>query len=96
MIAFSSGGRRAATCRLLNPPQEMPIMPIGAGAPWLRGDPGSTSSASSLLLRLVLVGEHALGVAAAADVDAHAGVAVAGEVGVAHRVVDRPCVSPLR
>ena len=28
MIALSAGGRRAATCRLLNPPQEIPIIPI--------------------------------------------------------------------
>ena len=27
MMAFSSGGRWAATCRLLKPPQEMPIIP---------------------------------------------------------------------
>ena len=27
MIAFSAGGRRAATCSALNPPQEMPIIP---------------------------------------------------------------------
>ncbi len=26
-IAFSASGRRAATWRLLNPPQEMPIIP---------------------------------------------------------------------
>ena len=27
MIALSAGGRRAATWRLLKPPQEMPVMP---------------------------------------------------------------------
>ncbi|MCY1312898.1 hypothetical protein D9M70_633690 [compost metagenome] len=27
MTAFSAGGFRAATCRQLKPPQEMPIMP---------------------------------------------------------------------
>ncbi len=26
-MAFSAGGRRAATCRLLNPPHEPPVMP---------------------------------------------------------------------
>ena len=27
MMALSAGGRRAATCRLLNPVHEMPVMP---------------------------------------------------------------------
>ena len=95
MIAFSSGGRWAATCRLLKPPQEMPIIPIVARAPRLGGDPAQHLQAVELLLRVVLVEQHALGVARAADVDAHRRVAVAGEPRVAHRVVGRrwrrPC-----
>ena len=67
----------------------MPIIPRAPGAPRLRGEPGEDLLGVAQLLLEVLVGEHALGVAAAAQVDPHAGVPVAGEVGVVHRVADR-------
>ena len=44
-----------------------------------------TSQRVVLLLRQILVVEHPVGVAGAAHVDAHAGVAVAGEVGMVRR-----------
>ena len=61
-------------------------MPTAPRAPRLRGEPGDAPSTRVvLLLRQVLVAQHALGVAAAAHVDAHAGVAVSGEQGGAGR-----------
>ena len=75
-IAFSAGGRRAATCRPLKPPHEMPIMPTAPVHQGCAASQAITSHASSLLLRQVFVVEHAVGLAAAADVDPHAGVAV--------------------
>ena len=75
MIAFSAGGRRAATWRLLNPPHEMPIIPIEPVHHACAAIQRMHLERVVLLLRLVLVGQYALGVAAAADVDAHAGVA---------------------
>ena len=58
-------------------------------APGLRGDPGQHLLGVAQLLLEVLVGEHALGVAAAAQVDPDARVAVSREVGVVDRVPDR-------
>ena len=57
-------------------------MPDRAAAPRLRGEPGDDLERVVLLLRQVLVVEDPVRVAAAAQVDAHAGVAVAGEVRV--------------
>ena len=76
-IAFSAGGRRAATCSALKPPQEMPIMPTAPLHQGWRASQAITSSASSCSCLAVFVGQQALGFAAAADVDAHAGIAVA-------------------
>ncbi len=89
MIAFSSGGRCAATWRLLNPPQEMPIIPMRPVHQGCSAIQREDVEAVELLLGVVLVEEHALGVAAAADVDANCRVAVAGEPGMPDGVVDR-------
>ena len=93
MMALSAGGRRAATCRPLKPPQEMPIMPTRPGAPGLAGDPGDHLERVVLLLLGVLVEHQAVGLAVAAHVDAHAGVAVAGEVGMRQGVALRGAVA---
>ena len=58
-------------------------MPTLAAAPGLGRDPGDDLERVVLLLLAVLVGQQAVGVARAADVDAHAGIAVAGEIGMA-------------
>ena len=47
MIAASSGGRRAATCSELNPPQEMPIIPTFPEHHGCAAIQARTSSASS-------------------------------------------------
>ena len=68
-IAFSAGGRRAATCSPLKPPQEMPIMPH-AGAPGLRAEPVDDLEASSCS-RLTYSSSRPSESPRAADVDAH-------------------------
>ena len=65
-----------------------------ARAPGLGGEPGEHLDGVVLLLGQVLVEEDAVGVAAAAQVDPHRGVAVPGEVGVAGRVADGRAVAP--
>ena len=85
-IAFSAGGRRAATWSALKPPQLMPIMPTAPRAPGLRGEPGDHLERVVLLLLGVLVRHQPVGIAVAAHVDPHAGVAVAGEVGMGQLV----------
>src|SRR4029078_5370426 len=60
--------------------------PERAGAPGLRGDPLQRGADVLLLLLRVLVEEHAARRAASAAVDAERGVAVLGEIGVAHGV----------
>ena len=78
----SAGGLRAAACSAANPPHETPIMPT---APVHHGCAASqpiTASTSSCSCDGVLVVDQPVGVAAAAQVEPHAGVAVAGEVGV--------------
>ena len=57
-----------------------------AAAPRLGRQPGDDLERVVLLLPAVLVGQHAVGLARAADVDAHGGVAVAGEVRMGERV----------
>ena len=89
----SAGGLRDAACSAANPPQETPIIPT---APVHQGC--SASQAIDLvdvarLLRGVLVLDHAVGVAAAAQVDPHARVAVAGEVAVPGGVARRGAVA---
>ena len=54
-----------------NPHHEIPIIPVRPSHPGCAAIQASTSSASRQLLLQVLVGEHALGVAAAAQVDPH-------------------------
>ena len=88
MTAFSAGGRRAATCSPLKPPQDLPIIPTLPRAPGLGRDPGDHLERVVLLLPQILVEQHPFGFAAAAHVDADRGVAVAGEIGV-HRLVAR-------
>ena len=63
-----------------------------AGAPRLLGDPGDHLARVGLLLRQVLVLEDAVRLAGAALVDAHAGVAVTGQVGEVARVAHRGAV----
>jgi hypothetical protein len=60
--------------------------PGRAVAPRLLGQPGQYLLGVTELTLEVLVGEHALGVAAPPQVDPHAGVAVTGEVGMVDRV----------
>ena len=82
MIAFSAGGRRAATCSELKPPQEMPVMPT---LPLHQGCAARNAMISHgvlLLARQIFVGEIAIGIAGAAYVDAAIGDAVAGEPGM--------------
>ena len=88
-MALSEGGRRAATCRLLKPPQEIPNMPVWPVHHGWAASQASTSSGVVLFLGEVLVEQNALGVAAAAQVDPHARVAVSGEVRMPGRVADR-------
>jgi hypothetical protein len=73
---------RAAACSAAKPPQDTPIIPDGAGAPRLRGEPRDHLVDVRGLLLGVLVGDEAVAVAAPAQVDPHARVAVAGEVPV--------------
>jgi hypothetical protein len=57
-----------------------------AAAPGLRRQPGDDLQGVGLLLRQVFVVQQAVGLARAAHVDAHRGIAVAGEI-VVHRLV---------
>ncbi len=91
--AFSAGGRRAATCRPLNPPQEMPIIPTSPLHHSCAASQAITSSASSCSCGEVLVVEQPVRVAAAAEVDPHAGEAVVGEVRVVAVVARRERVA---
>ena len=68
--------------------------PHPAGAPRLGGEPGDDLHRVVLLEGEVLVGENALRVAAAAHVDAHARVAVPGDVGMRERVPLRGSLAP--
>ena len=47
MMALSAGGRRAATCKPLKPPQEMPIMPTLPEHQFWAASQAMTSTASS-------------------------------------------------
>ena len=85
-MAFSAGGRRAATCSALNPPHEMPIMPTAPLHQGCAASQAMTSSASSCSCSAYSSNSRPLGFAAAADVDAHARIAVAGQVGMGQRV----------
>jgi hypothetical protein len=60
-----------------------------AGVPRLPGDPLQHLLGVELLTFDVLVGQDTFGLAGAADVHAHAGVPVSGEVGVVDRVPGR-------
>ena len=86
MIAFSAGGRSAATCSALKPPQDLPIIPTRPLAPGPARDPGDHVAAVVELLLEILVGEVALGIARAAKVDANRRIALAGEPSM-HRLV---------
>ena len=71
--------------------------PRAAVAPRLGREPGEHLLGVAQLPLEVLVGEHALGVAAAAQVHPDPGEPVAGEVGVVHRVAHRGQVAlPVR
>ena len=65
----------------------------GAGAPGLRGDPVQDLQRVVLLLLQILALEHAFGIARAAHVDPHAGVAVAGEIRMRERIALRRAVA---
>src|SRR5258708_37755389 len=58
----------------------------GAGAPALPGKPGDDLETVVLLLLQVLVVEEPIGLAAAAHVDAHTGIAVARGIRMRERV----------
>ena len=94
MIAFSEGGAAGGDLERVEAAPGDPEHPRGPGAPGLVGEPGEHLDGVLLLLGQVLVEQHALGVAAAAHVHPHGGVAVAGEVGVARGVADRGPVAP--
>src|SRR5262249_28765834 len=66
--------------------------PDDAAAPGLRRQPSDHLHAIILLLLCVLVGQQATRLAATAKIDANAGVAVAGQIGMRERV---PLVSPV-
>jgi len=53
-----------------------------AGAPGLPGDPGDDIERVVVLLLRVLVAQNAVGVAGAAEIDAHRGISMAGEIPV--------------
>ena len=72
----------------MNPPQEIPIIPVRPSHQGCAAIQASTSRRRQLLLE-VLVGEHPLGIAAAAQVDPDARVSVSREVGVVDRVPHR-------
>ena len=91
MTAFRAGGRRMATCSPLKPPQEMPIMPDRAAAPGLLDQPVDDFQRVVLFLLEVFVPHQAVGLAVAAHVHAHAGIAMAGHVGMGELVADRLC-----
>ena len=63
-----------------------------AVAPGLAGDPVDHFQRVGLLLRGVLVEHQAIGFAVATHVDAHAGVAVTGKVGVGQLVANRRAI----
>ncbi len=63
-----------------------PEHPDRPGAPGLGGEPGDHLDGVGLLEGRVLVEQHAVRLAAPSHVDAHAPVAVAGEVGVPRRI----------
>ena len=96
ITAPSAGGVRAASCSPLNPLHDVPTMPTLPVAPGLRGEPRDDLETVQLLLLGVLVLDDPAGVAGAADVDADAAVAVAGEP--AHLLVVarlRPVAQPV-
>ena len=92
MIAFNAGGCRAASWRLEKPPHEYAGHADGAVAPGLRGDPGDRLDAVELLALRVLVLDDPVGIAGPSDVDAHARIAVAGEIPHLLVVADRGTV----
>ena len=63
--------------------------PDVARAPCLRGNPLQDLEAIQLLLRVILIEQDTGGIAATANIYAHAGVAVAGKPRITHRVVAR-------
>jgi hypothetical protein len=58
----------------------MPMIPDGAAAPRLLGEPSDDLEPVVLLELQIFVLEEPIGLAAAAHVDAHAGIAVPGEI----------------
>ena len=88
MTAFSAGGRRAATCRPLNPPQDLPIIPTSPLHHGWEAIQAMASTASSCSWSAVLVDEHAVGVSAAPDVEPHSRIPVTGEVAEATLIVN--------
>ena len=89
MIALSAGGRRAATCRLLKPPQEPPVMPTAPSHQGWAAIQAMTSTRVVLLLRQVLVHDDPVGVAACRAWSTRTpAIPCAGEVG--HLRAGRP------
>ncbi len=81
--------RRRPARRNLQPVEAAPRDPHHAdraAAPGLGGQPGDDLDGVVLLLPGVLVGQQAVGFAAAADIDSHAGIAMAGQPRIGERV----------
>ena len=91
----SAGGLRDAACSAAKPPHDTPIIPTAPVHHGCSASQAITASTSRRLLRGVLVVDQPVRVAAAAQVDPHARVPVAGEVavpgGVAAPRCRRPC-----
>ena len=74
---LEAGGRRAATCSALKPPQDLPIMPTVPEHQGWAAIQAITSSASSCSCFRYSSLEHAVGIPGAAQVDPDRGIAVA-------------------
>ena len=88
-MALSAGGRSAATCSALKPPQEMPNMPTLPEHHFCRASQAITSRQSSCSCLAVFIIHQAIAVAIAAHVHADRGIAVAGEIGVRKLIAGR-------
>ncbi|KAI1695055.1 hypothetical protein Ddc_21567 [Ditylenchus destructor] len=86
MIAFNASGWRAATCKPLKPPQEMPIMPTLPSHPGLPAQPVDHFKGVFLFLQQVLIGHQALGLTVAAHIHPHTHIALPRHPRVGQRI----------
>ena len=93
MIAFSAGGRFAATCSAVEAAPGNAHHADLAAAPGLRSRPGDDVAGVLQFLLGVFVLHQPVGIAVAAHVDAQAGIAVAGEIRMGQRVARRRAVA---